>query len=112
MNDKPEIESMRVGEVLGIPITDASSDWYMKFYPDGHVEINPRFTNDEAAKGFWDAVETMRPPWAKGTVWVCFHEDCEGCSRPEKVVSTKAAAEAWRAEAPSFRDYDELDIEG
>lgn len=34
-------------------------------HPDGRVEVNPKFSTDEAAQAFWDAVKALAPQMFK-----------------------------------------------
>jgi hypothetical protein len=74
MNDEPkEVDvAARIGPaVMSLVDLTCASDSVLSLYqsneqivsihPDGRIEINPKYTTDEAAKAFWEAVIRMNP---------------------------------------------------
>ena len=48
-----------------LQISGADAEPIVTIHWSGRVEVNPKYTVDDAARAFWDAVIAMNPLWKK-----------------------------------------------
>ena len=51
-------------------INHASGEPIVTIHCDGHVDLNPKFTTEEAAMAFWRAVELVNPRRSRWRRWL------------------------------------------
>jgi hypothetical protein len=48
-----------LGAVQGLVLTASSNELIVMIHNDGRVTVNPKYSTDEAARAFWDAVRRL-----------------------------------------------------
>lgn len=54
--------------------------WFVRFLADGTMEVNPEFTLDEAARGFWQSAEVARRHVIIAGLSLAFEDIAQRCS--------------------------------